>query len=373
MSRPWRIAHSEYSLGWGGQEHRVLAELMGFQERGHEVWLIAPAKSQVFQRAQAAGIPTRELPSGKLALMGSTVPLAHWLGAKQIDVLNTHSSRDGWFVALAGRMAGVPLIIRTRHIEVDYRKPWISRHAFTTLADHVLTTSDRIRDNLAEKLRLPLSHLTTLPTGIDLDRFRREGSPHPELAKLGKKRKLVGMVSVLRSWKGHKHFIEAGARLLADGLKAEFVITGEGPQQENITRWIAESGHADHFHLLGHTDDVPAVLRSLDVLAIPSYQHEGVPQIGLQALACETPIVGSDVGGIPEIIRPGETGRIFPAQDAAELAAEIRATLNEKKETARMTANGRATVEKRHSRAHMIDVLDDLYARLIDRQEVVPA
>lgn len=363
--RKWRIAHSEFSLGWGGQEHRVIAELEGFKERGHDVWLIAPAKSQVFARAQAMGIPTREIPTGKLALIGSSVPLAHWLGQNQIDVLNTHSSKDGWFVALAGRMAGVPLVIRTRHIEVDYKTPWISRHAFTTLADHVLTTSDRIRDGLARKLGLPLLHLTTLPTGIDLNRFQRKGSQHEYLQKLGKKRKLIGMISVLRSWKGHKHFIEAGIRMLEAGVKADFVITGEGPQRKNITRLISESGYPDQFHLLGHTEDVPGVLRSLDVLAIPSYQHEGVPQIGLQALACETPVVGSDIGGIPEIIRPGETGRIFPAQDIVALAEQLGATLKQKKETARMVANGRALVERQHSRGHMIDVLDGLYVRLI--------
>ncbi len=74
-------------------------------------------------------------------------------------------------------------------------------------------------------------------------------------------------------------------------------------QDHGATPWVA---------LAGHREDVPEVLRALDVLVIASTRHEGVPQIGLQALATKTPVIGSDVGGIPEIIRPGETGRIFP-------------------------------------------------------------
>ena len=55
--RKWRIAHSEASLGWGGQEHRIMAEINGFRRRGSEVWLIAPGDSQIYQRASQAGVP----------------------------------------------------------------------------------------------------------------------------------------------------------------------------------------------------------------------------------------------------------------------------------------------------------------------------
>ncbi|MEI8340746.1 MAG: hypothetical protein WCH43_04310, partial [Verrucomicrobiota bacterium] len=64
----WNIAHSEASMGWGGQEHRVLAELTGFQKRGCAVWLLAPAQSQVYQRAQQAGVPVVSVDYSKLRL-----------------------------------------------------------------------------------------------------------------------------------------------------------------------------------------------------------------------------------------------------------------------------------------------------------------
>lgn len=360
--RVWRIGHSEYSLGWGGQEMRVFAELKGFRDRGCEVTLIAPPESRIYQRCAGAGISVVELPKNKWALIASVFGLARELRRRRIEVLNTHSSRDGWFVAAAGRLAGTPFIVRSRHVEVTYPNRWISRHAFTTFADYILCTSDRIREHLKMEFGLSDKVIETLPTGIDPDRYCVDGETREELiARKSGGRRLVGMVSVLRSWKGHDVFIAAASELLAEGLDLDFVIAGDGPRRKRIAQWVEESGHRDRFHLLGHCDDVPAVLRSMDVLAIPSLSHEGVPQIGLQALACETPVVGSHIGGIPEIIRDGETGRIVNAGDASDLARGIREALARPEETRKFAEAGRKMIVSGHSCDHMLDRLEEIY------------
>lgn len=361
-TRVWRIVHSEASLGWGGQEHRVLAELTGFQRRGHAVALLASVESRIFQRATAAGIRCEPLRVGRLRFPFEAARLARRLQRERADIVNPHSSADGWLVGVAGRLAGVPLMIRSRHIDVTYPNAWLSRHAFTTLADHVLTTSNKITAHFQEVFHLPPDRITTVPTGIDLEQFSPAGPraelplpPGPAAAPV------IGMVSVLRSWKGHPTFLEAARRLRDEGFAARFVIVGEGPQRENLLRQIAEMKLEDTVRLAGHREDVPAVLRALNVLVIASTQHEGVPQIGLQALACRTPVVGSDAGGTPEIIRAGETGRNFPAGDAAALAAAIRAACTETAVTQAMTERGRQRVERHHSLDHMLDRLEEIY------------
>ena len=132
-----------------------------------------------------------------------------------------------------------------------------------------------------------------------------------------------------------------------------------------IERLAAELRLTDRLTLTGHREDVPEVLRALDVLVIASTRHEGVPQIGLQALATKTPVVGSDVGGTPEIIRQGETGRNFPAGDAGALAQAVRATLAEAETTRAMCERGRAMVEQHHSLDAMLDQLDAIYHRYL--------
>ena len=352
-------------MGWGGQEHRVLAELTGFQKRGCAVWLLAPERSKIYARALQAGIPVVPVDFSKMRLPLNIVKFAGWLRKNRIQVLNPHSSRDGWLFGLAGRLARVPLIIRTRHIDIDYPNPRISRHAFTTMADHVLTTSDKIANHFQEVFHLPNDRVTTLSTGIDLERFAPEVAAADLNAGGQPGVPVIGMVSVLRSWKGHATFLEAARILKAAGFSARYVIVGAGPGQDEILQKIDAMQLQDMVSLLGHREDVPGVLRALNALVIPSTAHEGVPQIGLQALVTKTPVVGSDVGGIPEIIRPGETGRIFPAGDADALARAIRETIEEKELTRSMAERGYASVQAGHSLESMLDRLDALYSRYI--------
>ena len=227
----------------------------------------------------------------------------------------------------------------------------------------MLTTSGKITGHLKSTFCLQDDHVSTVPTGIDLARFAPDG-PKADLFEEGNPDQypVVGMVSVLRSWKGHSVFLEAAKLLKAQGVKARYVIVGEGPVRESVLQKISECNLSVETSLTGYREDIPEVLRALDVLAIPSTGHEGIPQIGLQALACGTSVVGSDAGGIPEIIQPGETGRIVKTSDAGQLADAIKNLLMDKEESLRMAANGRQLVEQSHGVGHMLNRLENIYA-----------
>lgn len=339
-----------------------MAELSGFQSRGCPVWLVAHPQSQIFKRATAAGMGVRACAFDRRRLPFDAVRLALWLRQEKIEIVNTHSSRDGWLLGVAARLARVPLLIRSRHIDVSYPNPRISRHAFTTFADHVLTTSQKITDHFQRIFPLPDAHITTMPTGIDVARFHPEGAK----AELPLRQEpgappVIGMVSVLRSWKGHAVFFDAIRKLREAGRDFQFVVVGGGAPMENYAGMARKHGVEGQVHFTGHREDIPEVLRALDVLCIPSLKHEGVPQIGLQALACGTAVVGSDCGGIPEIIQNGKTGRIFASGDAEALAARIAETFDQREETTRMNREGRAMVEQKHSIEFMLDRLEEIY------------
>ena len=206
----------------------MLAELAGFQKRGCPVWLLAPEPAALFRRAQEAGIPTVPLNVSKLRFPFNAVRLARWLRRERIEVLNPHSSRDGWLLGVAGRLARVPLIIRSRHIDVDYPNAWFSRHAFTTLADHVITTSDKITAHFQATFGLSGDRITTVPTGIDLTRFSPDG-PKADWGPLPPGAARFGMVSVLRSWKGHATFLAAAAIALFVAFLKKFFLKRPTP------------------------------------------------------------------------------------------------------------------------------------------------
>jgi glycosyltransferase involved in cell wall biosynthesis len=110
----------------------------------------------------------------------------------------------------------------------------------------------------------------------------------------------------------------------------------------------------------GYREDMAEVLRALDLLVIPSL-HEGVPQIALQALACQVPIIASNVGGIPVVVQAGRTGRLVPPGDPGALAKAIREVFANPEATRAMYVEGRRLVEANYSLPTMLDRLEELY------------
>ncbi len=359
----WRIAHSEASLGWGGQEHRILAEMQGFRRRGSEVWLIAPEQSQLYQRADQTGVPVVAQPfNQRILLPFHALNLAWWLRRNRIQIVNPHSSRDGWLLTIAARIARVPLIIRSRHFDVPIPNRSLSRLMYKEWSHHIITTSPKITETLTTTFDLDPAEISTISTGVDLERFKPEG-PRASLPlpALPPGTPLIGMITVLRFAKGTQVLAEA-TRILRDEYKLRIycVIVGEGPHRQRLENTLATLGVEDQFTLTGHREDVPDIMRSLDIIAIPSF-HEAIPQSGLQALATGIPVVASDVGGIPSIIQHGKTGRLVPMQNAPALAAAIHETLTERETTQTLCAAGRRMIESQHSLEVMLDRVDAIY------------
>jgi glycosyltransferase involved in cell wall biosynthesis len=363
-ARNWRIAHSEASLGWGGQEHRILAEMKGFRSRGSEVWLVAPPDSQLYQRAEQAGVPVKAQRFNQRALLPFHVlRLAWWLRRHRIEIVNPHSSRDSWMLTLAARIARVPLIIRSRHFDVPIPNKSLSRLMYKEWSHHIITTSPKITDTLISTFDLLPEEVTTIPTGVDLQRFRPDGLRAAlPLPALPAGTPIVGMVTVIRYAKGAQILAAAAGLLRGQGLRIHCVIVGDGPWRTHLEAAIQDLGVQDLFTLTGHREDVPDLMRAFDIVAIPSF-HEAIPQSGLQALATGVPVVASNVGGIPSIIKDGETGRLVPMQDPSALASAIRETLEQREKTQSMCAEGRRFIEREHSLENMLDRLEAIYHR----------
>ncbi len=357
-----RIVHTEASCGWGGQEIRILEESAGMIARGHEVHLLCPAEARIFAEAGRRGIPVTALPIGRKRPAG-VLALRRWLATHPADVVNTHSSTDSWLAALACRtMARPPAIVRTRHISAPIPDNIASRWLYTGAVRHVVTTGERLREQLMMQFGLPAEHVTSVPTGIDPARFFPGDKAEARHALgLDPARHYLGIVATLRSWKGHLYLLEAFAALARPDWT--LLVVGDGPQREALETRIAELGLSGRALLVGQQNNPEDWLRALDIFCLPSYANEGVPQAVLQAMFTALPIVTTPVGAILEAVRDGESALVVPPREPDALRAAIARLADDPALAARLGAAARDHAWARFSRDAMLDRMEEVFSQ----------
>ncbi len=320
-ARNLHVVHTESSLGWGGQEIRILSESQGLMKRGHDVTLLCPAEARIFAEAPAWGVPAVALPIAKKRPAGLRA-LIERFRSNRCDVVSTHSSTDAWLAAAALLRLGRPFpMVRTRHISAPVPRNWPTRWLYQRATSRIVTAGEALRRELIERNGFDPARIESVPTGMDAGRFRPgdRASARAKL-RLPAEGTLVGIVATLRSWKGHRYLIEAIARLPG---RVGLVIVGDGPQRAALEALVDSLGLRARAWFAGNQADVLPWLQALDVFALPSYANEGVPQALVQAMLSGVPCVTTAAGGIAEVAEHEITALVVPARNAQSLAAAI--------------------------------------------------
>ncbi|MGH8675384.1 MAG: glycosyltransferase family 4 protein [Burkholderiales bacterium] len=355
--RPLAIVHTESSLGWGGQEIRILAESQGLARRGHEVTVLCAPQARILAEAGSWGVRAVALPIAAKRPAGLRA-LMNWLRENRCDVLNTHSSTDSWLAALATTLGRAVPIVRTRHISAPVPRNPFSRWLYERGAAKIVTTGEALKRQLVEANRFRAERIESVPTGIDAGRFR-PGDRAAARTKLGLSADamLVGIVATLRSWKGHDFLLQAMTSLPQD---IQLVIVGDGPMRTAIEEAIDRLGLRLRVRMSGDQQDVLPWLQALDLFALPSYANEGVPQALVQAMLCGLPCVTTPVGSIAELARHEVTALVVPAREAQALGAALARLAGDP-----ALRNELGVAARRHC------VENFSYERMLDRMEAI--
>lgn len=360
------ILHTESSLGWGGQEIRILSEAAGMIRRGHRVRLLCPGDARIYAEAARFGVPVEALPIGRKSLGGMAAMISWFRADARVSrggVVNTHSSTDSWLAALGLRMLGNPRpIVRTRHISARVPANRMSRWLYTQAAAKVVTTGEALRKQLMSDVGVAPDKIVSVPTGIDTTRFVPGGRAEAR-ARLGlpSDKTLVGIVATLRSWKGHRYLIEACASLPSD---TELVIVGDGPQRDTLDSMLKSHGLNDRAWTPGNQVDVLPWLQALDIFALPSYANEGVPQALIQAMLVGLPCITTTAGSIGELARPDETAVVVPMENAPALREAITRLTGDPAMRERLGAAARAHCLQGYSLEVMLDRMESIFAHV---------
>ncbi len=345
------ILELEASKGWGGQEKRTVRLINGLDKSKYKVYFGAFPDSKIAQNRSQ--IDATLLP---LKIANSYDVFAIWrvvgfVKKYRINIISTHSGKDGWIGAIAGKIAGVP-VVRTRHLQTPINSPFSYN-----LSTKVVTVSNQVNEYLAS-VGVKKEKLMTIYTGVDTNQY----NPTPKKSlkdELGVSKEcvLIGIVAVLRSAKRHDMLIRA----IADLSNSHLVIVGSGPQEENLKNLVADLGYKERVHMLGHREDVSEILPSLDIFVLPS-KMEALGTAILEASACGVPCVGSRVGGIPECIEDGKSGLLF--DDEAGLKKALERLCSDEALREQMGKRARELVCEKFSNEVMIKKTEELYDEL---------
>ncbi|MFL6563612.1 MAG: glycosyltransferase [Burkholderiales bacterium] len=358
-----KIIHTESSLGWGGQEIRILSEAKGLIGRGHEVVLLCPAEARIYAEARAWSVPAVSLPIGKKRPKGVSA-LMRWFRKNRCEVLSTHSSTDSWLGAFALLLMGRPFpMVRTRHISAPVPRNPLSRWLYTRATAQIVTTGELLKKELVERNGYPAQRIESVPTGVDPQRFR-PGDRAEARRRLGlpQDATLVGIVATLRSWKGHLFLIDAFAELPGTLM---LVIVGDGPMREVLEARVRERQLGERTRFAGNQADVAPWLQAFDVFVLPSYANEGVPQALIQAMLTGLPCVTTAVGSISELAKDGETALLVPPKEVAPLRAAVQKLIDHPEMRARLGEAARRHCEAGFSYEAMLDKMERIYKNLL--------
>ncbi|HET9596130.1 MAG TPA: glycosyltransferase, partial [Anaeromyxobacteraceae bacterium] len=313
-----RILHLRTSGGVYGAERVILALAAEQRRQGHDAAVLCldpPGASAFAQALRASGVPARHLAVPGGADPGAALALLAAVRDASPEVLHSHGYKTDVLLAalrpLAGRPPLPPLVATnhnwtgaTRALRVYERLDALALRAFARVA--AVSRASRA-EMLARGLRP--ERVAVVPNGIALpmvapDRARARAAlarlvPDPGPSPI------VGYVGRLSAEKGVRELADAlGSPLLA---QARAVLVGDGPLRGEVEAALVARGLAARAHLVGWRDDAAALLPAFDVLVLPSWR-EGVPLAALEAFAAGVPVVASRVGGMPDVVRDGETG-----------------------------------------------------------------
>jgi len=274
---------------------------------------------------ERAGVPVFELRVRSLVLRSAwrgARRLGHYLERHRIQLVHAFDVPSVLFAVPLARCYRVPVVLSSQRAHRALT-PGITRHLLRLtdrLADGIVVNSQAVARELMVEDGVPRSMLHLAYNGIDTSRFQPEGQrarlPWPE------PRLVIGTVCALRPEKGLPTLLEAFARLRERCPQARLLIVGSGPMADSLEQ------RAGQLHLLGACHFQPAVeevdpwLRAMDIFVLPSLS-EALSNALMEAMACGSCALATEVGGNPELVEHGQTGLLFPVGDSNALAAAL--------------------------------------------------
>lgn len=294
-------------------------------------------------------------------LLSGVFQIIKLLKKYKIDVLHPHDNLSKLMGGLAVKLTGGKVVA---HCHDLLQKGFIDRLLLfyqLIFMDRIIAVSDSVKGLFTVFGKIP-AKVCTIHNGIDMKNFNNVANP--DLKKelgINNEDIVIGIISVFDACKGHVYLFQAIKKLVLRGMNnIVCLVIGDGRTGDELKVFVKQEGLNQYIRFLGYRNDVTELLSVIDIVTIPSLQ-ESFGVVALEAMAMKVPVIATTVGGLPEIIKEGETGMLVPPADVDSLCSAMMTLMENRELRKKMGEAGRERVLEKFSAGNNVKKTEEVY------------
>jgi len=360
-------------LEFGGGERVFLQLASGLKDR-YRVFVATSTNGLFTSELNRLGIEVFSVDMSRQLTLKPIYQIKKIIRNNEIDLVHSQGARADFFARSAGRIANAPHILCTVAMPVEGFEVGPLRKTIYRFMDGLseryvekfIVVSESLKNTLIKERGIPPHRVVRIYNGIEIDKY------NPKLKKTSFRNNwgippavpIVGAIGRMVWQKGFEFLIKAIPDIVEVTPDTRFLLVGDGPLRPNLENLARKLNVYDRIIFTGFRSDIPDLLSTTDVLAVPSLQ-EGFPMITLEAMAMAKPVVATQIQGITEQIVDGKEGVLIPPRNPEALARTVQRLITDKELSARLGRTARSRVEDFFPVAKMIRETEKVYSSLL--------
>ncbi len=292
--------------------------------------------------------------------------LSRVLTREKVDILHCHGHKSTFYGTFAAVLSGAPVVISHVHgiSRTKNFKRKLTNFFVLKKVSKIITVSEAVKEDvLRTNPFVQLDKVVSIGNSINYEQYTEVSltkSQAKERLNLPQDSFVFGTVGRLAPTKGQTHLIGAFEKVKQHILSAHLVFVGDGRLRSQLEEQAAKTA-TDSIHFLGYRNEIPELLRAMDVFVFPSVA-EGLPLALLEAMAAGVPCIGTTAGGIPEIITNNKTGfLVLPKDENALAETMIESAKMSEAERTNLTEKAKQRVRNLYAHKIVIEKLQSVY------------
>lgn len=372
IDRPLKVLHLVSSRGLYGAE-RVIINLTEAMNRQRFIPQVVLLRND--------GYPNLEFIEAFKKTKVHVIPAKKWIDFKalqrikqlitdeQFDIIHCHEMK--------GRLYALLCVYKRKNILITTHHNWIKNNFVTSLFEtfdafyirffsRIIAVSYEVK-NMLVKTMISSEKIEVIINGIDTDHFKINKDYRVKIRKelsVADNIKLVGSFGRISCEKGHIYFVKAAIEVLKKYPNTKFLILGNGPQEEEIKKYVLEQEASESIFILDFKGNIKEYYSALDIFVLPS-MIEGTPMALIEAMSMGIPVVATKVGGVGKIIIHQKNGLLVPPKDTKELSGAIIRLLNDEEMSRFLSSNASETAASSYSAKRMAMEYSNVYSKMV--------